>query len=367
MPFLTLTLSSSNQRSGPWAADIGKVAKLKTWAGHMQHFDSVTARLVLALARDGSIAKTAERENIAPSAISRRITDLEARMGIALFDRSPSGVTLTSAGIRYAEGCRRIFREIGDLNTTMTGFAAGEAGELRIASTSSALSGRLPELLASYAKKHPAIRLDIREMAGSATLTALGDAQVDLAICADNYDYSNLKVEVFEDDDVGVIASPDHPLGHRILAGEPVSFEAAAAHDVVGVHQMGALDRLINEAARKHGRKLGARVKVESFPSLVRMVEAGFGIGFLRDTSLHLLAGTDLVHAPLAENWAARKLLMARRQHVPLAAPVTSFLELAKATYRPKGRPYNASGGHAAGSIGEKWEVQGDFKNRCPR
>ena len=301
----------------------------------MQHFDPITARLVLALARDGSIAKTAERENIAPSAVSRRVADLEARMGIVLFDRSASGVSLTSAGTSYAEGCRRIFREISDLHTSKSGFASGDAGQLRIASSSSALSGRLPELLAGYARKHPKVRLDIREMAGRATLTALEDAQVDLAIFADNYDYSAFEVDVFENDDVGVIASPDHPLAAEILSGQPISFETAVSHEVVGVHHMGALDRLIHEAARKAGRTLGARVNVESFPSLVRMVEAGFGIGFLRNTSIHLLAGTDLVHAPLAEPWAVRKLMIARRPRMAIAASVTAFLELARAGYRP--------------------------------
>lgn len=309
----------------------------------MQHFDPTTARLVLALARDGSIAKTAERENIAPSAISRRIADLEARMGIVLFDRSTSGVSLTSAGKSYAAGARRIFREIEDLHASMSGFASGNAGQLRIASSSSALSGRLPETLATYSKNHPGVHLDIREMSGHATLRALEDAQVDIAIFADNYDYSAFDAEVFEDDDVGVIASPDHPLAAQIASGEPLTFEMVVTHQIVGVHHTGALDRLINEAARKVGRTVGERVNVESFPSLVRMVEAGFGVGFLRNSFIHLLAGTDLVHAPLRESWAARKLLLAKRKRMAVSSAVTAFVDLARSTYVASRHPKNRS------------------------
>lgn len=301
----------------------------------MTHFDPVTARLILALARDGSIARTAERENIAPSAVSRRVADIEVKMGVVLFDRSASGVELTAAGEAYAEGCRRIFREIADLDTAMTGYAAGSTGQLRIASTNSALSGRLPELLARYVAHHPGVKLDIREMTSLAAVTALEDAQVDLAICADNYDFSSFEVETFEDDHIWVIASPDHPLAQTMSGGAPMAFATAIAHDVVGVHHSGALDRLIKEAARKAGHTLDAEVNVETFPALVRMVEAGFGIGFLRHTSLHLLAGTDLIHVPLAESWANRKLLLVRRKRVPLAAPVTAFMELARETYHP--------------------------------
>jgi DNA-binding transcriptional LysR family regulator len=76
-------------------------------------------------------------------------------------------------------------------------------------------------------------------------------------------------------------------------------------------------------------------LRVESFPALVRMVEAGFGIGFLRSTSLHLLAGTDLVCAPLAESWAMRQLLVARRKSSPQSAAMKSFIALCAETYAP--------------------------------
>lgn len=303
----------------------------------MANFDPVTARLVLALARDGSIAKAAERENIAPSAISRRIADLEARSDVVLFDRSAQGVALTAAGEVYAEGARQIFRTIAELETRMTDFSSGHSGQLRLASTSSALSGRLPELLARYAKERSHVILDIREMTAPAALSALEDAQVDVAIVADNYDFSRFETSVFEDDHVWVIASPDHPAAEAMLKGRRLAFDAAIAHEVVGVHHSGALDRLLNDAARKAGRVLGERVKVESFPALVRMVEAGFGIGFLRNSSLHLLAGTDLVHAPLAEEWAKRQLLMARRKSARLPRPVLEFVALSDRTYRPAG------------------------------
>lgn len=294
----------------------------------MQHFDAVTARLVLALARDGSIGRTSERENIAASAISRRIADLEARMGVVLFDRVPTGVTPTDAGRIYVEGCRRIFREISDLGDAMADFAQGAAGQLRLAASSSALSGRLPELLALYAQRHPAVVLDIREMSGQATLLALADAQVDLALVADNYDLTAFQTEVLEPDDVWVIAAPDHPLAASLDGRNPIRFEQTLQHDMVGVHHAGALDRLVNSAARRMGRSLGTRVQVETFPSLVRMVEAGFGIGFLRLSSLHLIAGTALACAPLGEEWAARKLLAARRRRSQTPPAVEAFLHL---------------------------------------
>src|SRR5690606_15428074 len=124
-------------------------------------FDSVTARLILLLAETGSIGRAAEREGIASSAVSRRVSDLEARLGVVLFDRSAPGVRRTRAGEAYAEGCRNVLRAIADLDAVMADFSSGQKGSLRLACTSSALTGRLPELLARFADRHRGISLSI--------------------------------------------------------------------------------------------------------------------------------------------------------------------------------------------------------------
>ncbi|MBU1304384.1 MAG: LysR family transcriptional regulator [Alphaproteobacteria bacterium] len=299
----------------------------------MAPFDSVTARLILLLAETGSIGRAAEREGIASSAVSRRVSDLESRLGVVLFDRSAHGVKLTTAGQAYAEGCRKVLRAIADLDAVMADFGSGQRGALRIACTSSALTGRLPELLARYAQKHVGIDLDIQEMGAAKALLALDEGRADIAIVSDNYDFSRFEIRPFEDDRVWVLAPPDHPLAASIEPRKDLAFANVLDHPIVGIHHAGSLDRLLGDAAKTTDRRLVETVRVESFPALVRMVEAGFGIGFLRSTSLHLLAGTDLVCAPLSDPWALRQLLVARRKSSPLSAAMKSFITLCADTY----------------------------------
>jgi DNA-binding transcriptional LysR family regulator len=301
----------------------------------MAPFDSVTARLILLLAETGSIGRAAEREGIASSAVSRRVSDLEGRLGVVLFDRSAHGVKLTKAGEAYAEGCRTVLRSIADLDAIMDDFGSGQRGSLRLACTSSALTGRLPELLAKFAAKYPGIEIAIAEMGAAKALLALDEGQADIAIVSDNYDFSRFDIRPFEDERVWVLVPPEHELAAQIEPRKSVSFATVLPFAIVGIHHAGSLDRLLTEAAEKQGRKISEALRVESFPALVRMVEAGFGIGFLRSTSLHLLAGTDLVCAPLAEPWAMRQLLVARRKSSPLSAAMKSFAALAGETYLP--------------------------------
>lgn len=301
----------------------------------MASFDSVTARLILLLAETGSIGRAAEREGIASSAVSRRVSDLEARLGVVLFDRSAHGVKLTKAGEAYADGCRTVLRAIADLDAVMADFGSGQRGSLRLACTGSALTGRLPELLSRYARTFPGIEISIGEMGAAKALLALDEGQADLAIVSDNYDFARFDIRPFEDERIWVLAPPEHPLAGQMEPRKAIAFETVLPHAIVGVHHAGSLDRLLGAAASKLGQPLRESLRVESFPALVRMVEADFGIGFLRSTSLHLLAGTDLVCAPLAEPWAMRQLLVARRKSSPLSAAMKSFIALCEETYLP--------------------------------
>lgn len=314
---------------------LADVHRERLYCPPMTPFDPVTARLVLVLAQEGSIGRAADKQNIAPSAVSRRLSELESRLGVALFDRSAQGVRLTGAGEAYVERARAVMREIADLETAMAEFASGGRGTLRLACTSASLSGRLPELLAAFSHQHPAITLDIREANAATGLAALEEGMADVAIVSDNYNFSRFDTSPFEDDRVWVVASPDHPLAANLSPSRPVAFAEVVDYESVGIHVAGALDRLLNEHARQLGHVIGQRVRVETFPALVRLVEAGFGIGYLRSTSLHLLAGTDLTCAPLADPWTLRQLLVVRRRTGPQSAAMRAFISLCIETYRP--------------------------------
>ena len=64
----------------------------------MDALDSRFLREFLAVAQEGSIRRAADRLNVVPSAISRKIADAEVRLGVTLFERSSRGVTVTEAG-----------------------------------------------------------------------------------------------------------------------------------------------------------------------------------------------------------------------------------------------------------------------------
>src|SRR3546814_13692182 len=77
--------------------------------------DAYSLRLFLAVATEGSIARGAAKEHIAASALSRRLSELEHALGVALFVRSHRGIQLTGAGQLVLERGTKIESELRQL------------------------------------------------------------------------------------------------------------------------------------------------------------------------------------------------------------------------------------------------------------
>ena len=87
---------------------------------------------VIAAADHGSFRRAAATLGVQESAISRRIRELEERLGTAFFIRSPSGVILTHAGKQFVQRGRKALSEIGLAKAEATAISRSEDGHVRI-------------------------------------------------------------------------------------------------------------------------------------------------------------------------------------------------------------------------------------------
>ncbi len=81
--------------------------------------DIITARLFVSVLEEGSIAGAARCEAIAASAISKRISELEQRLGQVLLRRHAGGVEVTAAGAAVLRRARNLLHEAGQLEAEL--------------------------------------------------------------------------------------------------------------------------------------------------------------------------------------------------------------------------------------------------------
>ena len=91
-------------------------------------FDLLTLQLFVAVVEEQSIAQAAEKKNIAVSAVSRRISDLEAMLQVDLLHRLQKGIEPTPAGYALLEHARIILGNVAQLEADLLGYKQGRAG-----------------------------------------------------------------------------------------------------------------------------------------------------------------------------------------------------------------------------------------------
>ena len=294
----------------------------------MESFDIVTMRVFLAVARLGSIGAAARNEHIAASAASRRISDLERELGIALISRTPSGTNLTPAGQAYAEHSVQLLQKYAEVRADLKRFATGEAGELRLAAIPRALAGVLPFFIAKFKKDNPEVQVTVQEIFSRQGVRFLREDVSDMAIIYDTVDTTGFELKPFKEDQVWVVGHKDHPLFLEKKDSDAVFFKETLDYEHISFHEGGVLDDLISEARKSSRKALKYTVRVQRINSLIRCVEAGLGIGIIgeRDLQPHV-KNTNLAMLRLADKWASRNLVCAYPQGQAASPSLKRFLQ----------------------------------------
>jgi len=135
----------------------------------------------LVVAEHLSFSRAARILGVRQSAVSRRVQELEDKLGVSLFEREVGGVRLTEAGRRFLERSRSALAEIDYAVKAAASAGRGAEGSLRIGVVSSLSAGFVRELLDAYRDSHRAIAMDFVEGSASEHIAWITERQLDIA------------------------------------------------------------------------------------------------------------------------------------------------------------------------------------------
>ena len=118
-------------------------------------------RVFVQLVESGSATRAAERLGVAVSAVSRRIKDLETRLGVSLIQRTTRRMHVTDDGRLFHGRCKRILEDIDEAMQSASAAAAELSGNLRIAAPLSFGVSHLAPVIAAFMQAHPGITVDV--------------------------------------------------------------------------------------------------------------------------------------------------------------------------------------------------------------
>jgi DNA-binding transcriptional LysR family regulator len=185
-------------------------------------------RYFMAVAETGSVRAASRNLNIAASAISRQLIQLEESLGSDLFDRSGRGLALSPAGEILLRGLRAATQGHENTLDELGALKGLKRGLLRLATVESISVAILPDILLSFAKQYPGIEVSVA-VAGSDTVTELiRDHHADLGFTFNPTSLDGLDVVASRDMQLGAIMSP----GHRLAGATRLSLAECLNHPV---------------------------------------------------------------------------------------------------------------------------------------
>lgn len=290
----------------------------------MRRIDFVTLKLFVAIADERSLTKAAEREHLALAAVSKRVSDLESQLGIALLYRQPKGVELTPAGHALLHHARNVMDNLEQLNADLSEFSQGVKGHVRIHANTSAVIEFLPEDLSAFTRLHPQVKIDLEERVSSETIRAVREGLTDIGIFAGHVPADDVQVFSYRHDQLVLVTPREHPLAER----RSISLRDAVSYDFIGLQQDASLHSLLQHSAHHLGMPLRLRIQVRSFEAICRMIHTGMGIGILPELAVRTyLPALDVQVIPLDDPWARRELKIAVRSLEALSMTARQMLE----------------------------------------
>ncbi len=288
-------------------------------------YDLTSLYLFMCVAEERSISAASRRAHTAISAISKRITDLEAKVGVQLFERKPKGVELTTAGRLMYQRCSVIFNSLHDIDLDMSGFAEGISGEIRIAATTSVLTQFLPNDIASFSRLFSNVSFNIEERMGDGVIDLLTKNKVDLGFFSENTEApEGIEIKPYKEDQlvVGV------PKGHPLTDHDSVTLKQALKYSIIGSHKDSALYSLLTKHASTLNHPFSAKIKVSSFDCMCNLIIGGLGVGILPSYMVDIYSKSiGLTAVPLNESWANRNLLVGYSSYQSQSPAVKKFLD----------------------------------------
>ncbi|HXE48705.1 MAG TPA: LysR family transcriptional regulator [Ramlibacter sp.] len=269
-----------------------------------------------------SFAAAAKALHLSMPAFSRRISNLEARLGVRLFDRTTRSMELTLLGSRFL---REITSSVQDLDRSVLGLrdaAQLEAGDVTIGCVFSAVHHFLPPVIDSYRERHPNVLVRIIEQGADGVFASVKHGEADFGINYIGMQESEVAFTPLLKEPYVLACRADHALGAR----RTVRWEELAAWDQVRVSHSSRNRVFIDQALAELPALPRPVCEVQHVSTLIGLVEAGLGVAIVPQLTVPRRPAT-VVGIPLVPS-VTRTIGIIRRAGRTLSPAADAFAKL---------------------------------------
>lgn len=281
------------------------------------------------LGRIRSFSQVAEELKITQPALSKQILALEQELGVKLFDRSTSPVTVTAAGAHFLREAQEILYREDQLQRSMERYRSGEAGELVIGATPFRSSYLMPGVVAALRQKFPGIRVRLAEYGSDILRREVAEGRYDLAVVNLPVDDSVLEARPMEQDRLVLVLRRELLEQQEALRNaKTVELTRCAELPFVVVSPAQEMRRLFEKLCARAGVQPPIAAEVVGLTTAWDMARAGVGATLLPLQFVRRSMGEDMAALPLENVVYSRQAAVVTRRGQYLSEAARYAIEL---------------------------------------
>lgn len=290
----------------------------------------------IAVAENGTVSGAAQSLSISQSAVTDAIKELEADLGVTLFERHRRGLSITHKGHQFYRHANRILADVSHARRSFSEEAA-VPGALQLGVTSLVAGYVLSDLLARYRRAHPSTSVSAIEDNGEYLEHLLIGGELDVAVMviSNLRDRVALQAEIFE-------TSPYRlwlPLGHR-LGGADIIHVSDIVPEPLIMLTVDETEENTGKLLSALGAKLHVAFRTRSVEAVRSLVATGAGIALLPDLVYRpwSLEGDRIESRDISGSLPVVQVGMVWRRGSALTQAARDFIGLAQAQHLSRGR-----------------------------
>ena len=232
----------------------------------------------VAIAREGSLSRAAERVFTSAPAVSAQLKALEDELGVKLFERTPRGMTPTEAGLSLLEEAERTLASATRMRSAAEQIRGAAQGVVRFGTVVDPVSLRLGNVLVKLAERHPHVTLQLRQGLSHQTLEGVRRGELDCAYAlSDSEHIDGLTLQRLGVVDLVVTLPPSLAQAHPAL-----NLQTLTTLPWVGTPPSCVLRTHLDGLFASIGREYRPTQTADSESAMRAMVASGLGAGLLR-------------------------------------------------------------------------------------
>lgn len=284
----------------------------------------------LAVAEAGSFTRAAERLKVAQPALSQSVRDLEATLGLRLFDRTTRRVELTAAGLEFRDATSKI---VGDLDYAVRNardLAGRRRGRVAVAAPPLLAAAVLPQAIAAFAAAFPEVTVAVIDAPTDAIVELVRSGGADCGVGTFSASETGIERTPLARDRLLLFCRPDHPLAARAQ----IAWRDLDGAPLVTLTRDSAIRRLVEIGYESAQIALTPAFEVRQIATALALARAGLGVAALPSYAHAEAPARKLVARPIGAPEIGRDIVMIHASGRSASPAVAAFTPILRKVVR---------------------------------